>query len=46
MKSNYEIKEIERRKGREKTYSLELRIDFNNKKDKDEFLRMVKDFLR
>ena len=42
----YEIKEIENKEGKQVEYSLELRIIFANKKDRDEFLRIVKDSIR
>ena len=42
----YDIKEIENKEGKQVEYSLELRIIFANKKDRDEFLRIVKDSLR
>ena len=44
--TRYEIKEIENKEGKEVSYSLELKIIFCNKKDRDEFLRIVKDSLR
>ncbi|MHA1868835.1 MAG: hypothetical protein ACTSXD_12400 [Candidatus Heimdallarchaeaceae archaeon] len=43
---NFEIKEIERRENNKTIYPLEIKIIFTQKKDREEFLKIVKDNLR
>lgn len=42
---SYKIDEVEEKKDKT-SYLLEMRIEFKQKKDRDDFLRMVKDNLR
>lgn len=41
----YKINEIEEKRGKA-TYSLELKIEFEQKKDREEFIKLVRDNLR